>query len=110
MARVGKKHTAPLPNTWLLRPEKNEKGEQEEKAEVIANGANRQTRLKVMNNTFTVTYSFFFIPVESPRGEEPSQECELCIQRKKESLLVEAVVDEAGTSYLRSTEVPLKLF
>lgn len=50
------------------------------------------------------------MPVESPRSEEPSQECELCIQRKKESLLVEAVVDEAGTSYLRSTEVPPKLF
>lgn len=41
------------------------------------------------------------MPAESPRSEEPSQECELYIQRKKESLLVEAVVDEAvnrGTS------------
>lgn len=81
MARVGKKHTAPLPNTWLLRPEENKRGKQEEKAEVRANGANRQTRLKVMNNTFTVTY--FFMPIESPRSDEPSQECKLCIQRKK---------------------------
>lgn len=100
-----------MPNTWLLRPEENERGEQEKKAEAIANGAKRQTRLRVMNNTFAVTYFFFFfMAVESPRSEEPSQECELCIQRKEESLLVEAVVDEAGTSYLRSTEVPPKLF
>lgn len=50
------------------------------------------------------------MPVESPHREEPSQECEPCIQRKKESLLVETVVDEAATSYLRSTEAPPKLF
>ena len=89
-------------------PTGNEEEEQG-KTEALGDGANQQTRVKVMNNKKLFTVFLFSLLIPDSKDPSPRGLAVRKIQRR-DSLLVDAMVELARTGSFRSAEVPPKLF
>lgn len=89
---VGRKHIAPMPNTWLPCPQEM-RGKKCETTSTIGDSANQQTRLKVMNNSLTFPVIFFVwdvLGMKSPGNngkrwfkEERAHWCHGCLNKQQ---------------------------
>jgi len=87
LAPVGRKHMAPVPNTWLPCPQEMKRKSKRN----TGDGANQQSRLQVMNNKKKKAVSLlsFFFPVVTQRVN-------ILARKEGDRLLVETTVELAG--------------